>query len=106
MQSKVDKTFDDLVEKFLEKRLPDGMATSISMSKLPSESREFILRMLSLMKRAKYSATGFNPYLIRWLSATLPSILPGAWGGRIPPLTLPDRHKKLDDYVANQNRTS
>jgi hypothetical protein len=75
------------------------------MSKLPSESREFILRMLSLMKRAKYSATGFNPYLIRWLFTTIPSTLPGAWGGRIPPLTLPGRHRKLDTYVAERNWT-
>ena len=62
------------------------------------------MRMLALMQRAGYSATEFTPHLIRWLSMTIPSILPGAWGGRIPPLTLPGRHKKLDKYVANLKR--
>jgi hypothetical protein len=27
--------------------------------------------------------------------------MPSAWGGRIPPLTFPGRHKKLDSYVAS-----
>jgi SAM-dependent methyltransferase len=58
--------------------------------------------MLALMKRAGYPATGFTPHLIRWLSTTAPSILPGAWGGCIPPITTPDRHKKLDAYVSRQ----
>lgn len=104
MQAKTDKTFDDLVAQFLGKRLPDEMAASFSISKLSPEAQDFIRRMLSLMKNAGYSVTGFNPHLIRWLSATVPSTLPGAWGGRIPPLTLPGRHKNLDNYVAKLNK--
>ena len=95
-----DKSFDDLVEHFFGKRIPEGMTASFSMSKLSKEAQEFIVRMLALMKRAGYTVTAFNPHLIRWLSATVPSTLPGAWGGRIPPLTLPGRHKKFDTYVA------
>jgi hypothetical protein len=33
----------------------------------------------------------------------VPSILPGAWGGCIPPITTPDRHKKIDTYVSRQD---
>ncbi len=103
MQTKTDNTFDDLVEQFLGTRLPQQMAGAVSLPGLPPEAWDFTMRMLALMKRAGYSATGFSPHLIQWLSATVPSILPGAWGGRIPPLTLPGRHKKFDDYVASQN---
>ena len=101
MQEIAEKTFDDLVVQYLGKKLPDELAASVSMSKLSDEAKGFTLRMLSIMKRSEYSVTEFNPHLIHWLSVTVPSSLPGAWGGRIPPLTLPGRHKKLDNYVAN-----
>ncbi len=100
---KDNKSFDTLVEQFLGIRLPQQMAGAISLSELPPYAQDFTMRMLALMKRAGYSATGFNPIFIRWLSATIPSVLPDAWGGRIPPITLPDRHRKLDAYVDGQN---
>jgi len=103
MESMETRSFNSLVEQFLGIRLPQQMAAPISFPSLAPDTQDFIMRMLALMKRAGYSATGFSPVLIRWLSATIPSILPSAWGGRIPPLTLPDRHKKLDGYVTSQN---
>ncbi|MEX1349900.1 MAG: hypothetical protein AB1Z31_19455 [Desulfobacterales bacterium] len=48
------------------------MAASVSMSKLSDEAKGFTVRMLSLMKRAGYSVTEFNPHLIHWLSVTVP----------------------------------
>ena len=51
--------------------------------------------MLTLMKRAGYGVEQFNLALIRWLSVTIPTMLPRAWGGRIPPITMPGRHQKL-----------
>ena len=69
----------------------------IAIEKLFSdEAQGFVVRMLALMQRSGYSANEFSPHLIHWISATVPSTLPGAWGGRIPPLTLPGCHKKLD----------
>ena len=95
-------SFDDLVDKFLGGHIPQELTASITLSELPPDTREFILRMFALMKRAGYSATEFNPALIRWLAVSIPSTLPSAWGGRIPPLTLPGRHRKLDAYVASR----
>lgn len=95
-------TFDELVEQYLRKSLPRQFAGTISLSELSPDARGFMTRALELMKKGCYSASEFNPALIRWLFTTVPSIMPSAWGGRIPPLTLPGRHKKLDDYVANQ----
>ena len=76
------QSFDDLVEQFLGVRLPQQMAASVSMPNLPPATQDFVVRALALMKRAGYSATGFTPNLIQWVTVTAPNILPGAWGGR------------------------
>ncbi|MDM8538305.1 CheR family methyltransferase [Desulfobacterales bacterium HSG17] len=94
-----EKSFDELVEKFLGMGLPKHLSGTLSLSKLPPYVQEFILRLLALMKQSGYSATQFSPALIRWLSITIPSVLPTAWGGCIPPITMPGRHKKIDDYI-------
>ncbi len=103
METMKEKSFNALVEQFLGMRLPEQMAEAVSLSELPPYAQDCTMRMLALMKRAGYSAAGFTPHLIRWISATVPSVLPDAWGGRIPPITLPGRHRKLDAYVAKQN---
>ena len=106
MRTPSDLNFRDLVEQHLGSRLPEGLAASVSMENLPDETQRFIVRMLALMKRSGYSVTEFNPHLLHWFSVTVPGTLPGAWGGRIPPLTMPGRHKKLDDYVADDRKDS
>jgi hypothetical protein len=35
-----------------------------------------------------------------------PSILPGAWGGMVPPITVPGRHKKIDSYLRSNPWTN
>ena len=95
--------FNDLVERYLGARLPQQLAAAVDFTKLPSDTRAFIERMLDLMKRAGYGVEQFNTALIRWLSVTIPTMLPRAWGGRIPPITLPGRHQKLDAYVAGEH---
>jgi hypothetical protein len=97
---KMQNEFNDLVERHLGARLPENMAASVDFKKLPPDTQAFIERMLTLMKRAGYGVEQFNLALIRWLSVTIPTMLPRAWGGRIPPITMPGRHQKLDAYVA------
>ncbi len=101
---KMQNEFNDLVERHLGARLPEDLATSVDLKELPPDTRAFIERMLALMRRAGYGVAQFNLALIRWLSVTIPTMLPRAWGGRIPPITLPGRHQKLDAYVAGAFR--
>ena len=96
--------FNDLVEQYLGAPLPQNLAASINYQKFPPDTQAFIRRMLFLMKRAGYCVEQFNLALMRWLSITIPTNLPRAWGGRIPPITLPGRHQKLDTYVAHEYR--
>ncbi|MGD9332279.1 MAG: CheR family methyltransferase [Desulfobacterales bacterium] len=96
-------SFDDLVEQFLGQRLPPSLAEVVSLATLPGDARDLILRMLALMKRARYPATDINAILLNLLTTMVPTVLPCSWGGRIPPLTVPGRHRKLDAYVRAQD---
>ncbi|WP_022663803.1 CheR family methyltransferase [Desulfospira joergensenii] len=96
-------SFETLAEKFLGTGFPPHLSGAVSLAELPPDTQGFVLRVLDLMKRSKYCLTEFNPVLLRWLSVTIPGILPGAWGGRIPPITASARHRKLDDYLAGQD---
>ncbi len=97
-------SLNSLVQQFLGEALPDHLIQNDTLTGLSLEARKFLVRAMALMKRAGYSPSNFNPPLIRGLLTTVPSLLPAAWGGRIPPLTTPGRHKKFDDYVADQIR--
>ncbi len=84
-------------------RFPSSLAGQVPLEKFTPDAREVVLRFLHLMERSGYCLTEVTPVLIRWLSLTLPRILPSACGGQIPPITIPGRHRKLDTYVAGQN---
>jgi hypothetical protein len=102
MDSVASESFNSLVETFLGAGLPGRLADEHSFSALSIEAREFIVRMLVLMKRGSIPASEFNSQMIRLLFVVNPAMLPSAWGGRIPPLTSPGRHQKLDTYVRQQ----
>jgi hypothetical protein len=95
-------SFNDLVEQHLGRRLPAALAGMIDLAALPPEAQEIVRRMLALMQRAAYPASEFNPLMLHLLGVVTPAMLPAAWGGRIPPVTLPGRHRKLDAYLAQQ----
>jgi len=87
----------------LGRRLPAALAGMIDLAALPPEARGIVRRMLALMQRAAYPATEFNPLMLHLLAVVTPAMLPAAWGGRIPPVTFPQRHRKLDAYLAQLN---
>jgi hypothetical protein len=94
------KSFNLVVAQFLGQSLPAALAERVHLDGMSDESRGVVLRLLALMQRSACPATEFTPHMI-WLLATVtPAMLPPAWGGRIPPLTSPGRHRKLDDFVA------
>ena len=99
-------SFNDLVKRFLGDRIPEPLADAVRLPDLTAETRGFIRRMLRLMREARYPAANLNPSLLNWVTTTIPSVLPGAWGGRIPPITIPRRHEALDAYVAGQAGTA
>ncbi len=103
METMEKKSFDALVEECLGAGLQQQLAGIINLSNLPDDTQKFIHRQLTLMKQAGYLISDFNLVLIGWLAFTIPNMLPSAWGGRIPPITIPGRHKKFDEYVAGMD---
>lgn len=95
-----DADFDDLVEQVLGRSLPPELTGLVPLEEMPPDAQGFVRRALDLMKRAAYPPTDINPALLRWLT-TIRTMLPGGWGDTIPPITLPGRHGKIDDYVAS-----
>jgi len=63
------------------------------------EVRDFVRRALRLMGASGLEVRDFSP-LTAFALAMAKTFLPGAWGGRIPPITAPNRHKRIDDYIA------
>lgn len=104
MVSIEETSFNALVEQRLGTRLPQRLCDRISFSGLSAEARGVVIRLLTLMKRSSCPATEINSQMIWLLASVTPGMLPSAWGGHIPPVTSPGRHKKLDDYVTRQLR--
>jgi hypothetical protein len=63
------------------------------------EVRDFLERGFRLMALTKFDPRDLSPTVARFFAIFAPSILPTAWGGIVPPLTMPGRHKKIDAYL-------
>jgi hypothetical protein len=63
------------------------------------EVRDFLERAFHLMALTKFDPRDLSPAIARFFAELAPGILPGAWGGIVPPITIPGRHKKIDAYL-------
>lgn len=63
------------------------------------EERNFLERMFRFMQMSRFDARDFST-MLAWVLKVLPSrLLPFAWGGLIPPVTVPGRHKRINDFI-------
>ena len=94
---------EELNKKYFDGRL--SPKTLVWLQDLDNQNREvkdFVTRVFRLMHKSKFRAEDFSPVL-GWALGFLPQrILPGAWGGLIPPITIEGRHSRIDAY-ARQN---
>jgi SAM-dependent methyltransferase len=63
------------------------------------EVRDLVERAFRLMAISKFDPHDISTFVARFFTVIVPGILPGAWGGMVPPFTLPGRHKKIDVYL-------
>jgi len=63
------------------------------------EVRDFVQRAFQLMAISKFDPHDFSAFVARFFTVIAPGILPEAWGGMVPPFTLPGRHRKIDAYL-------
>lgn len=91
---------DDLNERYFGGRLSPAVRTL--MAPLNDEREEvlsFVERMCRNMRRQRIGAEDFNETLAWSLGYFLPKLLPGAWGGSVPPITSEGRHGAIDAYM-------
>lgn len=95
---------DNLVER-LNKTYFDGRLSPVTMGALaglPKQSAEVqtvVERMCKYMSIARFGASDFSDSLAFIIGTIFPGLVPGAWGGMVPPLTHPGRHEKIDTYI-------
>ena len=67
------------------------------------EVRSFIERMCRNFHAGRIPAEDVSVFVARLCDQVLPGLLPGAWDGMVPPITVSGRHRLIDDY-ASHNR--
>ena len=65
-----------------------------------ADARGFVERSFALMHHAGLPATDVSPFQGDLLGSLIARLLPGPWGGRIPPITVAGRHRIFDVLVA------
>jgi SAM-dependent methyltransferase len=71
---------------------------------LPTERddvKAFIVRMFRFMDQAEMTARDLSVLQGDILGSLLARILPGAWQGRVPPITVKGRHQRIDELILN-----
>jgi len=76
-------------------------ATIERLEALPDreDARAFLERATTLMHRAGMPAQDFSPFQAELFASVASHLLPGCWGGRVPPITLAGRHARIDQLV-------
>lgn len=92
----------DLNDRYFNGELSKSFTDSLST--LPVDRPDvlaFVDRMFRYIVHAGIPPQDLSAMLGDILGSLLARILPGAWEGRIPPITIPGRHEMIDNYLKN-----
>ena len=87
-------------DQFFDGQLPDRYLDVLA--ELPMDRAdvlEFMERSFGLMQRGKFGANDLTEFQCVIYGSLLAPVLPAAWDGRVPSITVPERHARIDDYV-------
>jgi hypothetical protein len=92
------------VEQLNQSFFAGGLSPAFSerLAALPVERadvRAFLTRMCRLMTTARLGPTDLSPLQGDVLGALLSRLLPDTWEGRVPPITVAGRHRRIDVLV-------
>jgi hypothetical protein len=100
-------TIEELCDRYLGRRPSEAVLQLLkSAEQQRPEVRDFVERAFILMALSKFDPRDISPAIARFFVVFAPSILPGAWGGIVPPITLSGRHKKIDAYLRSNPWTT
>ncbi len=78
---------------------PAVMAHMETINEERPEVQSWVERMARQMRAQHFGGKDFNEVLAWVIGTLLSKILPGAWGGSVPPVTVEGRHAGVDDYM-------
>jgi hypothetical protein len=100
MQATARDYVEHLNRSFFDGQLGPGIVDRLSVLPVDrADVRAFVERMFREMRRWGFPATEVSLMHAELLGSLLSRILPGTWQGRVPPITVSGRHKKLDELV-------
>ena len=94
--------FDRMNREHLDGRLAASLMEL--MGDVPEDQREaraLIERFFRLMKASRIDPKNITTRVATFIGEMVPRIVPSAWGGLIPPITMEGRHVRIDDYIAS-----
>ncbi len=101
------KTVEELCDRYLGGRPSEAVLQLLkNVEQQRPEVRDFLERAFQLMALSKFDPRDVAPGVARFFTVFAPGILPGAWGGIVPPITMPGRHKKIDVYLRSNPWTN
>ena len=94
----------EFVDSFNKQYFGGGLSTDVieRLQQLPVEredARGFLERMGRLVRISGMDPHDLSPCQADILASLIARLLPGTWAGRIPPITIPGRHRKFDELV-------
>jgi SAM-dependent methyltransferase len=95
---------NDLNNRFFNGELSEPFQDKLSQ--LPIDRPDvfaFVERMFSLIRSNGMPAKDLSLQHAEVLGTLLARILPGAWEGRVPPITVQGRHAVIDQYIKKNN---
>ncbi len=91
---------EELCDRYLGGRpSPQTLQVLRTVEQQRPEVREFVERGFRLMALSKLDARDISPMVAQFFAVLAPAVLPGAWGGTVPPITVAGRHRKIDAYL-------
>jgi hypothetical protein len=92
------------VDQFNREYFDAGLSLAVleRLRQLPmdrDDARSFLERLGRLARTAGLDARDVSPFQADILASLIARLLPGTWDGRVPPITIPGRHRKIDELV-------
>ena len=94
------KIIDTWNDRYFAGQLPDRYLDALAS--LPMDREDvlvFMERSFGLMQMGKFEATDLTEFQCTVYGSLLAPVLPAAWDGRVPSITVPERHTRIDDFI-------
>lgn len=86
---------------YFDTRLSPGVLAALeSLVEADADAQALADRVFRLMRAARIDPADLSVFTAWLIGFSAPRTVPSAWNGQVPPVTMPSRHHKLDEYVA------